>query len=1247
MRRFVPGFIEQRVSRGESSGCFEGAAIVLDIPGFTSLTEAFIPRGSSGAEDLSALLNQLLEPAIRSIVLSGGFIGSFAGDSISGILPGASPEEAQVVAELMSTALRDACGPGPGSLAKAGIASGQFWWAAFRGSSRLFHCLGGRALVHAMLAQESCLPGERRVFTGRFESSTLASTVRSIEGCDAGFVPGRIASLEIPGEFRFVTSVFVSCECDNPFDVDPRFVEAVVELSERYDGYVSGLDFKPGGSNVLVLFGAPVSHEDDVRRADQFLRDLVTASDRRIRGGVESGPVFAGILGSHEHACYTAIGSSVNLSARLMYRAVWGGILAGPEFSSRSSLRFIRSVDLRVKGLRADVKASLMSPYGYAEQNQGFHGPFLGREEDLSTVSDLLEGASRGPGARVIHILGEAGAGKSRLVSECTRRHPEISFHVMQADAVLMKSLNPFTRFFRRFFAQSDQAGSEQNRAAFDEGVSALCASSFLSGGDGGSSSDLRRLAPALGSLVGLRWPDSVFERLDPKLKLENIAEAVRSFFRLLCAAGPCVIVVDDAQWLDGDSCRLLERLADSLTGEDVRWMIVSRPAGHACLPGFATDPARSVQLRLEPLDRDLVERLVEHELGAWPSEGFTDFLCSQTGGNPLFLEQYCRFLFESGRLSEVDGHLDLSDSSPGLPAGISSLLVARLDRLQDDLRTTIQAAAILGREFETGVLSGMLAGRDVGEALRQGVEEGIWQPVHGEVHSFGNALMRDAAYSMQLASRLRELHALAAAAIESSHPGDPEWYDDLAYHYEKAGMVCAACENLGKAAEWAGSRFMVRQAIDLYGRLAGLLPDGARRISALLSMAELEWNSGRWEDALGTFRGLEPVCLSLGMYREAAKACQRTGRILLDTGEEEAGLEALRRAGDHLDRQEDLSLRSQICMAKVYQMQNAGIREGIRELLEEGLGHAEASGDEEQILRARGSIGNSLLEAGDYSRALERYEQVVEGASRSGNLPLEAVTLGNMALAYKYLGQHDRATSLLWRQLRLAEDTGNRYLAMLAHGNLGTQLSGGWDWEGSLACYRRAVEIASGLGSRQHEGIARSNLAMQSARMGFLEGAPGHARKAVELVRDKAFAYYYGSFLVIEGEVLALAGRHSEALASVDEAEPLEDMEVYAGAIALVRARCLMARNESDAALGLLEPLLGYQDADTPPEASLLVWRITGSPSDRSKCLDLNRAASSGRFPWRAVLRLRELGEDVSGFPPLPPGEVIDAASS
>jgi hypothetical protein len=155
-------------------------------------------------------------------------------------------------------------------------------------------------------------------------------------------------------------------------------------------------------------------------------------------------------------------------------------------------------------------------------------------------------------------------------------------------------------------------------------------------------------------------------------------------------------------------------------------------------------------------------------------------------------------------------------------------VLIARLDRLTQAVKEVVQTAAVLGREFAVQVLSRMLHDPlTLSAHLRAAEDAAIWSALSQLRYLFKHALLRDAAYDMQLRARLRALHQLAAESIQQLFAPDlAPHYAALAYHTEQAGLLPEAARWYKQAGEQAAGQYANQSAIAHFSKALALTPE-------------------------------------------------------------------------------------------------------------------------------------------------------------------------------------------------------------------------------------------------------------------------------------------------------------------------------------------------------------------------------------------------------------------------------------
>jgi predicted ATPase len=291
------------------------------------------------------------------------------------------------------------------------------------------------------------------------------------------------------------------------------------------------------------------------------------------------------------------------------------------------------------------------------------------------------------------------------------------------------------------------------------------------------------------------------------------------------------VLVIEDLHWIDGASEEFLKTLVDSVPA--LRALII-----FTYRPGFASAfGERSYFTRIFPaaLSADDSARMAAAVLA---TDGLPDELralvAAKAEGNPFYVEELVKSLEETGVLRRTDGRYEIAGrvSDVAIPGTINDLIAARIDRLDDAPKRTLQLASVIGREFTRRLVDRLAEVRErAGDLLRElaSLELILERRLYPELaYMFKHALTQDVAYASLLVQRRRELHGLVGLAIEELYADRlPEHYEVLAHHFSLAEDWERALGYLLKAAGKAATAFGLRQALDLYGEAL----EAARRL--------------------------------------------------------------------------------------------------------------------------------------------------------------------------------------------------------------------------------------------------------------------------------------------------------------------------------------------------------------------------------------------------------------------------------
>ncbi|MCG8592122.1 MAG: AAA family ATPase, partial [Proteobacteria bacterium] len=296
--------------------------------------------------------------------------------------------------------------------------------------------------------------------------------------------------------------------------------------------------------------------------------------------------------------------------------------------------------------------------------------PFVGRDWLLRTLDEHCQRAIRAPG-QVVLLTGEAGIGKTRVAEELARRAVQQPARVALArcqEAEGAPAFWPWVQVLQQL-APRDRDGRRQELASF---------------------------VPATGT------DDAEHARLRFAL-----FERVTSVLFECAAEQPTVIVLDDLHWAGEASLRLFEHLVSRLHASRLMVLATLRmPARESSGPLLRALAATARypegrRLRLESLGRAEVSQLAEASLGQPPAPGLVAELHGRTEGNPLFLRESLRWLATQGGVTGW-----IPGATPPIPDGVREVIGCRLDELGAACRQSLEAAAVLGREFRLPVLA-------------------------------------------------------------------------------------------------------------------------------------------------------------------------------------------------------------------------------------------------------------------------------------------------------------------------------------------------------------------------------------------------------------------------------------------------------------------------------------------------------------------------------------------------------------
>jgi predicted ATPase len=739
-----------------------------------------------------------------------------------------------------------------------------------------------------------------------------------------------------------------------------------------------------------------------------------------------------------------------------------------------------------------------------------YQGEMVGREVELQRLSVFVQPIFHGQFPGMLVVWGEPGMGKSRLVYEFLHRlrgsaPQDFKVFLAQTDEILRAFLNPFRYWLKVYFGVSATQVEARNKRSFNRKLDDLIAATR----DPRLADELDRTRSFLGELVGLSWPDSLYEQLDAQGRYENTFIGLATLLQAESLQNPVVINLEDAHWLDEDSKAFLSYLfrvlaADERKSYPIAILATARFEGS----GLPLENVSYQQVDLGQINRAGLAAMVESHLGGPAGEKLLNFLEERSEGNPFFAEQILHYLKEEKLLVyEANIWNVIPQQFAPLPLTIRALLVARLDRLEQEVKEVVQTAAVLGREFEVQLLGDMLKDRPMlTDDLCQAEGAAIWSPLSEIRYLFKHALLRDAAYRMQLRAKRQALHALAVEALEKVYEDKlSQQYGELAYHAERAGLGDKARHYLQLAGREAQQAYQNSLAIDYYSRAFALTPENnfTARFD-LLSYREDIYNLlGEREKRLQDLEALQILSLKMNDPEKGVIVALRQADYAYDFGDFSQAIQF-----GELAVIQALTLNELGMAVSAYDLlSNALLHqnnlESAERYVELGLELASQIQDQADDSRLFNIQGMIAVEERNLNRAWSCFEQSLALAREKGNLLAQALPLNSLGMVAGFQGDFSAALAFYEQSLAICQQIGARSGEARVLGNLGWVLGNMGEYTKARAYAEQTLRIAREVGDRYNEAYGLINLSSYATALGDYETGLHSAEHSLTLARQ------------------------------------------------------------------------------------------------------------------------------------------------
>ena len=612
----------------------------------------------------------------------------------------------------------------------------------------------------------------------------------------------------ITGERRSVTMLFAVGDDELPAEV----VRQVNALVQEHGGIMDAMS----NDTLVALFGVPTLHEDDAERA-------VTAAYaiHGFRIGIDTGTA---IIRSDTDIDYHEMGETMRHALLMANSAESGQILVSERTHqlTRGAFQFGAMAQIQPSDDESitayPVLSSAEQPH-HARGIQGLYSPMIGREREMEQLTACIDDLLNGRG-QIVSIAGEAGIGKTRLVSEL-RQYARDRVQWLEGRCISYgQAMNygPFRGIIASYLDILPTDTDDEMKAKLQSKVSALLSTSS------------RWIPIHVGSLFFPQYESELRTASGDDYAKQYTYPIMRNLFHRMSEKKPLVLVFEDLHWADPTSLALLEFLMESVDEAPILYIWLYRPYRDSEVWRLRQRADRDfsycyTEIDLSPLSNDHTDAILSELLRIPDIPGpIRSLVQDKASGNPLYVEEIIRsFIDGEVVIRDAEYWRATAETTEIVPSDtLQGVILSRVDRLDAEAKETLQVASVIGVSFpvslldqvaESESLSGSLRKLEGAEMLTRRRSGDEWE------YHFRHPLIHDVVYHSLLPEDRAALHGKTGKAIETIHTEKLDDYTDLlAHHYGYSDNVEKALEYLILAGDNARKQASYWEALDYYG---------------------------------------------------------------------------------------------------------------------------------------------------------------------------------------------------------------------------------------------------------------------------------------------------------------------------------------------------------------------------------------------------------------------------------------------
>jgi len=910
----------------------EAAVLLVDVSGFTKLTEMLAQRGPEGAEEMTRALNSYFSELIERVHFHGGDILKFAGDAMLVLWTAADhgvglpeltrratqcallmQEEVGTVNPLPDVTLRFKAiiGAGPMRTAHVGGVYGR-WELLVMGqpladmSSAANQAEAGDVILspgawdlikgfsEGRVVDDGCVKVSATKPSGELMAVLDIPPPAEFEDALKGFLPGAVRARMDAGqmswlaELRSVTVLFVNLpglNHDTQLETAQTLMHTLQKAVYRFEGSINKMSVDEKGISMLAAMGLPpLSHYDDPARGIAAALEIQTRLKElglKAYIGVTTGRAFCGEVGNPRRREYTIMGDVVNLAARLMSNAKKHGILADHTSfkAAENAYEFEELEPIPLKGKTGLFE--IYKPLGKHAHRSSSDVTLVGRTRERGAIAQRLERLKDFAESGFILLEGDPGIGKSALLSYAAAQATALGIYTVEGSGDEVERSTPYLSWhpvLGTIFGFEEGTDAAAKRQRIQDRLA--------------HNPDLLQRAPLLNAIFPIDFEDNEFTApLEGQVRANYTNDLVARILQEEADKRHLLVILDDCHWLDSASWALAQVVARKV--KPVVLLLASRPLGSPLPPEVqAVLGEEHTHLEIQPMTADEALQLVSRRLGvASLPDPIGKLIQERAGGHPLFIEELGYSLRDSGHLVIDEDTCRLSPEAGDLrkielPTTVQGTIMSRIDRLSPAEQLTLKLASVVGRIFDHRILADIHPIEGDKSQVRQYLESLVKQDLTqvdqkatNLQQAFKSAVTREVAYNLMLFSQRKGVHKAVAEWYEHEHADDlVPHFPFLAHHWSSADVPEKAVDYLDRAGEMAERSFAYKEAAEFLARALefdeklGDLSDPLRRVKIHQWLGKVFKGMGRQDESGQHLHSALDVARETGDVRTEAR---------------------------------------------------------------------------------------------------------------------------------------------------------------------------------------------------------------------------------------------------------------------------------------------------------------------------------------------------------------------------------------